>query len=76
MCKNAKTVRTLRVEQKSNDNNCVAFYTKSGVDREVVRAQSVSKCLQVVDNIKGNLEKADWKCKDVKSVSFSSSSEK
>lgn len=73
LCKNQKNVRTIRVEKSTSaDSQCIAFYTKAGVDREVGRAQSIMSCLKIIDNIKGNLEKANWKCKGHEKVSMTS----
>jgi hypothetical protein len=76
LCKNQKTVRTIRVDKDSADNKCVAVYTKSGVDREVGRAQNTQSCSEIVKNIKINLEKASWKCKEIGKVSIISTAEK
>lgn len=72
MCKNQKNVRTIRVEQDKEDHQCIAVYTKAGIDREVGRAQSLTSCLRIIDNIKGNLEKANWKCKGHDKASMTS----
>jgi hypothetical protein len=68
MCKNQKNVRTIRVENEKDENLCVTFYTKAGVDREVGRAQSRASCEKIVENIRKNLEKANWKCRDLEKV--------
>lgn len=72
MCKNQKNVRTIRVEHDKGEDQCVTFYTKAGVDREVGRGQSMVGCLKIIDNIKTNLEKANWKCKGHDKVSMTS----
>lgn len=69
LCRNQKTVRTIRVE-KEDQKECVAFYTKAGVDREVGRAQNLLSCQKIVENIRGNLEKAAWKCTERGNVSI------
>jgi hypothetical protein len=63
MCRNAKTVRTVRVTDK--DGECVTIYTKSGVDKEVGGGKNYQSCLKIIENIRTNLEKAGWKCRDV-----------
>jgi hypothetical protein len=75
LCKNQKTVRTIRIENANSDKKCVAWYTKAGVDKEVCRAQSAANCLKIVDNIKMNLEAANWKCKEVGKVRITSSND-
>lgn len=64
MCKNKKIVRTLRIMQMEPDNKCITMYTKAGTDKIVGSGKSMSTCTTVTDNIKGNLEKAGWKCKE------------
>ena len=64
MCKNKKIVRTLRVMKVDNDNKCIAMYSKGGTDKIVGAGKSISTCNGVLENIKGNLEKAAWKCKE------------
>lgn len=75
LCKNKKTVRTIRVENDEKANHCVTFYTKDGVDKEVGRAQNANSCVRILSNIKDNLEKANWTCRELESVSISSSHE-
>lgn len=72
LCKNKKLVRTVRVE-KIASGGCRTKYTKDGSDQNVGESQSVQICLKVLRNIRINLEKADWKCKDISEsrVSFS-----
>ena len=66
MCKNQKVVRTLRVVKKEeNGNTCETLYTKAGVDRVVGRSKTLLGCDDFLNNVKGNLEKAAWKCKDI-----------
>jgi hypothetical protein len=71
LCRNQKTVRTLRVD-RDEKKSCVAIYTKSGVDKEVARGLNVMSCQKVVENIKINLDKAGWKCKDVGDATMTS----
>ncbi len=64
MCKNKKIVRTLRIMQMEADSKCVTLYSKGGNDKIVGSGRSMSTCTTVTENIKGNLEKAGWKCKE------------
>ena len=73
MCRSNKIVRTIRVERDEKENSCITFYTKAGIDREVGRALKSSSCERIVDNIKGNLESAHWKCREVNRVSMTAS---
>ena len=71
MCKNKKVVRTVRVEKKNN-GGCKTTYTKEGVDQNVGESWVASRCLKVLKNIRINLEKANWKCKDISEARVSS----
>lgn len=76
MCRNQKTVRTIRIENmKTADSACVTKYTKAGVDYEVGRAIQLNSCVRVMENIRTNLEKANWKCKTVGEATMTSTSE-
>lgn len=65
MCKNQNIVRTIRVEREAEEKVCITTYTKNGEDKEVGRVQNSSSCTMFAENIRGNLEKAGWKCRDV-----------
>lgn len=70
MCRNKKIVRTIRVEMGSNtEANCETLYTKAGVDRVVGNGVNKESCERVVNNIRGNLEAAAWKCRDISAKS-------
>lgn len=64
VCKNKETVRTIRVE--ATNEGCEAKYTKSGVDRVIGNGSHQAACEKFVDNVKDNLEAANWRCRDVK----------
>ncbi len=72
ICKNKAVVRTLRVSKKSN-GGCMATYTKDGVDQVVGQSWATERCSKVIGNIRENLEKAHWKCKDISEARVSSS---
>lgn len=72
ICKNRSVVRTLRVSKKSN-GGCLATYTKDGVDQIVGQSWATERCSKVIGNIRENLEKANWKCKDISEARVSSS---
>lgn len=73
MCKNSKTVRTIRISQPQKDiDQCMVTYTKAGVDRVVGSGSSRIGCFEILNNIRINLEKSHWQCKDISS-SISSS---
>lgn len=72
ICKNKTVVRTLRVSKKPN-GGCMATYTKDGVDQVVGNSWTTERCAKVIGNIRENLEKANWKCKDISEARVSSS---
>jgi hypothetical protein len=72
ICKNKAVVRTLRVSKKPN-GGCMATYTKDGVDQIVGNSWTTERCAKVIGNIRENLEKANWKCKDISEARVSSS---
>lgn len=65
LCKNQKTVRTIRVEVDQAKSYCKTIYTKSGVDSIVGSGQYSKSCEQIADNVKKNLETANWDCREV-----------
>ena len=72
LCRNKKIVRTLRtIPPASEGANCSSIYTKNGVDKEVGSGRSYASCVNIVENIKTNLEKAGWTCKDISSSKIS-----
>ena len=72
ICKNGPSVRTLRVLTEKN-GGCVTTYTKEGVDQSVAHSWKSDRCSKVLANIRINLEKAQWKCKDISEARVSSS---
>ncbi len=72
MCKSKSRVRTLRVLKEKN-GSCVTTYTKNGVDQKVSHSGSADRCSKVLANIRINLEKSNWKCKDISEARVSSS---
>ena len=66
VCKQHSVVRTIRIER--DHNGCEAKYTKSGVDRIIGFGRSQNACQPFLDNVRGNLEKADWACRSIKNA--------
>lgn len=62
MCRNDKIVRSIRVVRKEN-GSCETQYTKLGVDKVVGWGEKENSCKRILAKIRGNLEKADWKCR-------------
>lgn len=65
MCRLSKQVRTLRVEKLDN-GSCRTVYTKSGKDQDIGSAQNQNSCEAILQRVRGVLESADWKCREVK----------
>lgn len=74
ICKLRGTVRTLRVERKKG-GPCITTYTKEGVDKVVGESWVSDRCSKILINIRDNLEKGNWKCKDISQARVSSSEE-
>jgi hypothetical protein len=74
ICRNKKAVRTVRVEKDPNSVRCITIYTRNGVDKEVAHGLNHGSCVKIMGNIRINLEKANWSCKEVASVSSTTSS--
>ncbi len=72
LCKYKKLVRTVRVEKNPSDG-CKTTYTKDGLDQNVGESLDLKICLKVLRNIRINLEKANWKCKDISESRVSTS---
>lgn len=63
LCKLGREVRTLKVELEGG--KCTAFYTKGGKSDEVGQSYDGETCYKVIEKIRSNLEKGEWKCRDV-----------
>lgn len=71
LCKNDKTVRTIRVEVDHSNNICKTIYTKSGIDSVVGSGQYSQSCDRYADNVRKNLEAANWECREVQEAKSS-----
>lgn len=71
LCKdNTQSVRTLRMIKK-NSGHCITTYSKQGIDKTQIQSKKESDCLEVLQNIRANLEKGNWKCKEVSGLRIS-----
>ena len=80
LCRNQSVVRTIRVEkasEKAEDGAdlYVTIYARGGVDREIGRGRMKSSMDGILENVRGNLESAGWRCSEVNQVAITSSSE-
>ena len=64
LCKLDKEVRTIRIE--ASDGKCLTKYSKNGKDLVEGEAQYTSSCEDILEKIRGNLQEAGWKCREVK----------
>ena len=67
ICKNNSQVRTIRVEIDA-EKVCHTYYSKNGTDKQVGSGKNKGSCDQWLANVKLNLEKSGWKCRDVESA--------
>lgn len=69
LCKNGKTVRTIRIEPNPKDNSSwVTTYTKNGVDTVVGEGRNPASCDGVLERVQKTLETNSWKCKDMQNA--------
>jgi hypothetical protein len=74
MCKSKKQVRTIRVHV-DKAGICSTFYSKDGSEKSVGSGKNHESCLQFLNNIKTNLEKSAWTCRDISSARMTASLE-
>lgn len=63
LCKSRKEVRTIRVQVEGAI--CTTFYSKLGEEKNVGSGKNHESCLNFLNNIKTNLEKSNWNCRDI-----------
>lgn len=64
ICKFKDEVRTLEIRPGGPEEGCEALYTKYSRTERMGWGKNLSGCSLIVDNIRKNLEAADWKCAD------------
>lgn len=67
LCKNRKQVRSIRVAI-NNSGICSTFYSKEGDEKVVGSGKNHESCVNFLNNIKTNLEKSNWTCRDISSA--------
>ena len=73
LCKNRKEVRTIRVQV---DNGiCTTFYSKLGSEKNVGSGKNNESCENFLNNIRTNLEKSNWNCRDISATRITASVE-
>lgn len=69
MCRNGKTVRTLRIETNPKDSaSWVTTYTKNGKDEVVGEGRNPASCDDVLARVQKTLETNSWKCRDMQNA--------
>jgi len=74
MCKSNKDVRTIRVHVGAN-GVCTTYYSKQGAEKSVGSGRNQESCANFLNNIKTNLEKSNWACRDISSTRITASAE-
>lgn len=74
LCKSKKDVRTIRIHI-DNAGVCATFYSKQGTEKLVGYGKNHDSCSNFLNNIKTNLEKSNWTCRDISSSRVTASIE-
>ena len=74
LCKSKKQVRTIRVFI-DDGGVCSTMYTKDGSEKNVGSGKNHESCFNFLNNIKTNLEKSNWSCRDISSSRMTASLE-
>lgn len=73
ICKSKREVRTIRVFIKP-DGVCATLYSKLGEEKVVGSGRNHESCQNFLNNIKTNLEKSDWACRDISATRITAGS--
>lgn len=73
LCKNLKQVRTIRISV--NEGVCTTYYSKDGAEKSVGSGKNQESCSNFLNNIKTNLEKSNWNCRDISATRITASVE-
>jgi hypothetical protein len=71
LCKHQKEVRTIRVHLE--DGGCATLYSKQGTERRIGSGKNQGSCMGFLNNVKTNLEKSNWTCRDISSSHMTAS---
>jgi hypothetical protein len=75
LCKNKKEVRTIRVHIDEKTGMCATIYSRDGAEKTVGSGKNQESCIGFMNNVKTNLEKSNWSCRDISSTKISASLE-
>jgi hypothetical protein len=70
LCKNKGKVRHVRIELDA-DKVCHTLYWKDGAEKSLGTGRNVDSCKKVFENIRTNLAKSNWTCRDIASATVS-----
>lgn len=73
ICKLRSNVRTIAIHKRGEMYHTI--YSKFGQPREVGSGRSIESNRGFLDNVKTNLEKSGWDCREVKEASVVNSEE-
>ena len=73
LCKNKKEVRTIRVHINEQSGLCSTVYSRDGAEKAVGSGKNQESCVGFLNNIKTNLEKSNWTCRDISATTISAS---
>jgi hypothetical protein len=73
LCKNKKEVRTIRVHINEQSGLCSTVYSRDGAEKAVGSGKNQESCVGFLNNIKTNLEKSNWTCRDISSTTITAS---
>lgn len=74
LCKNKKEVRTIRVSVNAA-GVCTTYYSKLGEEKVVGSGKNHASCENFLANVKSNLEKSNWNCRDISASRITASVE-
>lgn len=72
ICKLKGHVRTVRNDVDAQ-GVCHTIYSKDGSGKDVGQAKNKESCTKVFNNVRENLVKSNWVCRDIASVTFTES---
>ncbi len=72
MCRYRKEVRTIRVHVDS-EGMCSTFYSKFGSEKMIGSGRHLESCNKFLENVRTNLEKSNWACKDITNTRMTAS---
>lgn len=72
ICKLKGNVRTVKINL-DDKGMCTTVYSKHGVEKEIGSGRNQGSCKNFLDNVRTNLEKSNWKCREVAADSVTES---